>query len=127
MHITLKLNVKLVKQHPYRLNPKYKEKVREEINKILIVGIIELVKDSKFVSTMVVQEKKTEGEIRIYVNLRKLNDAHIHDPFKTKFTYEFMENVGGEEAYSFTNGFSGYHQIRVTPEEQSNTTFSMVE
>ena len=43
---------------------------------------------------MVVQDKKT-GEIRICVNLRKLNDAYVHDPFPTPFTDEVLEEVGG--------------------------------
>jgi hypothetical protein len=32
--------------------------------------------------------------------------------------------VGGQEAYSFTNGFLGYHQIKIAPEDMYNTTFS---
>jgi hypothetical protein len=34
-----------------------------------------------------------------------------------------LENVGGREAYSFTNGFSGYHQVQITEEDQDKTTF----
>ena len=45
---------------------------------------------------MVVQEKKT-GEVRTCFNLRKLNDACMHDPFPTPFTDEFLEGVGGQE------------------------------
>jgi hypothetical protein len=45
--------------------------------------------------------------------LRKLNDACLHDPFPTPFTDEVLENVGGHESYSFTNGFSSYHQIKI--------------
>ena len=41
MEINLKPDAKLVKQHPYRLNPKYKEKVLEELDKMLAIGIIE--------------------------------------------------------------------------------------
>jgi hypothetical protein len=41
---------------------------------------------------MVVQDKKT-GEIRIYVDLRNLNDACLHDPFPTPFTDEVLDNV----------------------------------
>jgi hypothetical protein len=51
--------------------------------------------------------------IRICIDLRKLNDACLHDPFPTPFTDEVLENVGRQEAYSFTDGFSGYHQIRI--------------
>jgi len=58
MKITLKPNVKPVKKRPYQLNPKYKENVRQEIDKMLDVGIIEPVKESNWVSPMVFQEKK---------------------------------------------------------------------
>lgn len=46
MNITLKLNANLVKQRPYCLNLKYKEKVRKELDKMLVEGIIELVEES---------------------------------------------------------------------------------
>ena len=43
---------------------------------MLDVGIIKLDEESKWISSMVVKEKKT-GEIQICVNLRKLNDASL--------------------------------------------------
>ena len=58
---------------------------------------------------MVVQDKKTKGEIRIYVDRRNLNNAYVHDPFPTPFTDKVLDNVGGQEVYSFTDGFLGYH------------------
>jgi hypothetical protein len=39
------------------------------------------------------------------VDLRKLNDAYLHDTFPTPFTVEVLENVGGKEVYSFTDDF----------------------
>jgi hypothetical protein len=36
-----------------------------------------------------------------------------------------LENVGGQEAYSFTDGFSGYHQINIVPEDRHKMTFVM--
>lgn len=86
MKITLKPDVKQVKQQPYQLNPKYKAKVR--------------------------------------VDLRKLNDACVNDPFPTSFIDEVLENVGGQEAYSFMDGFSRYHQIKIAPKDRSKTTFA---
>ena len=53
-----------------------------------------------------------------------MNDASIHDPFPTPFTDEVMHNVGGQEVYSLTNGFSGYHQIRIHDEDRHKTTFA---
>jgi hypothetical protein len=90
---------------------------------VLEAGIIEPVEESKWISPMVVQENK-QGGIRIFVDLRKLNDACLHDPFPTPFTDEVLENVGGQEAYSFTVGFSGYHQIKITPVDRYKTTFA---
>jgi len=124
MKITLKLDIKPVKQRPYHLEPKYKEKVCLELDKMHVVGIIEPMEDTDWVSPMVIQEKKQKDEIRICVDLRKLNDACVHDPFPTPFTGEVLDNVGGHKAYSFTNGFSGYDQINIVPKDRSKTTFA---
>jgi hypothetical protein len=97
--------------------------VKEEIDRMLEVGIIEPIEESEWVSPMVVQEKK-QGWIRICVDLRKLNDAFLHDPFPTPFIVEVLENIGGQEAYSFTNGFLGYHQIKIALEDIYKITFS---
>jgi hypothetical protein len=123
MRISLKPDTKPVKQRPYRLNPKYKEKVKIELDRMLEPGIIELVEELEWINPMVVQDKKT-GEIKICVDLRKLNDACLHDNFPTPFTDEVLDNVGGQEVYSFTDGFSGYHQIRIAKEDRHKTTFA---
>ena len=47
----------------------------------------------------------------------------MHDPFRTLFTDEVLDNVGGQEAYLFTDGFSGYHQIKIMLKDRSKTTF----
>ena len=71
---------------------------------------------------MVVQDKKT-GEFHICVDLKKMNDVCLHDPFLTPFTDEVLEGVGGQEIYSFTDGFFGYHQINTAKEDLPKTTF----
>jgi hypothetical protein len=83
------------RQRPYKLNLVYKKKVKEEINKMLEAGVIKPVEESKWIIPMVVQEKN-KGGIRIFVELRKLNDACLHDPFPTPFTDKVLENVGGQ-------------------------------
>jgi hypothetical protein len=61
----------------------------------------------------------------ISVYLIKLNDACLHDPLPTPFTNKILDNVGGQEAYSFTNGFPGYHKIRIVPEYRHKEIFSI--
>ena len=84
--------------------------MKVEIDRMLDAGIIKPLEECEWISPMVVLDKKT-GEIHIFVNLRKLNDACVHDPFPTPFTNEFLEGVGSQEMYSFRDGFLGYHQI----------------
>ena len=73
---------------------------------MLNAGIIEPIEESEWISLMVVQDKKT-SEIHICVDLIKLNDACVHDPFLTPFTDEFLEGIGSHEIYSFIDGFFG--------------------
>ena len=47
----------------------------------------------------------------------------MHDPLPTPFIDEVLENVGGKEMYSFTDGFSGYHQVRITLEDHHKMNF----
>jgi hypothetical protein len=85
-----------IKKRPYRINTKYKKKFKIELDRMLEVGIIEPVEESEWISPIVLQDKKSE-EIKICVDLRKLNDACLHDPFPTPFTDEVLDNVGGQE------------------------------
>ena len=70
--------------------------MKAKIDRMLDAGIIEPIAESKWISPMVVQDKNT-GEIRICVNLRKLNYACVHNPFPTPFTNVVLEGVGGHE------------------------------
>ena len=54
MNIPLKPDVNPVKKITYSLNPMYKQKVNVELDKIIEVGIIEPVEESKWASPMVV-------------------------------------------------------------------------
>jgi hypothetical protein len=47
MKIPLKPGAKPMKKMTYRLNMRYKEKVKDEINKMLDAGIIEPIEESK--------------------------------------------------------------------------------
>ena len=82
--------------------------MKAEIDQMLDDGIIKPIEESEWIIPMVVQDKKTD-DIHICIDLRKLNDAFIHDPFPTLFIDEILEGVGSQEMYSFTDGFSGYH------------------
>ena len=60
------------------------------MDRILEVGVMEPVEESQGIIPTVVHDKKTSGEVRICVDLKKLNDACLHDPFLTPFTDEVL-------------------------------------
>ena len=49
----------------------------------------------------------------------------MHDPFLTPFSNEVLDNVARNEAYSFMDRFSGYHQVRITEEDKTKTKFTI--
>ena len=59
MKIPLKTDVKPMRHRPYCPNPRYKERVKAELYRMLDVGIIEQVEESEWISPMVVQDMKT--------------------------------------------------------------------
>ena len=54
MKIPLRPDAKPSKQRSYRLNPRYKEKVKVELDRMLNAGIIELIEESKWISRIVI-------------------------------------------------------------------------
>ena len=77
------------------MNPRYKEKVKTELDRMLDEGIIEPVEESEWIIPIVIHDKKKIGEVRICIDLRKLNDACLHNPFPTPFTDEVLKSVRG--------------------------------
>ena len=80
-----------------------------------VVIIIPIVKLEQIIPTM--GQDKNIGGIRICVDLRNLNVSCVHDSLLTPFIDEALENMGEHEVYSFTNGFSGYHQVKVVEQD----------
>ncbi len=109
-------------QARYRLNPNYARIVKQDIKKLLAIGFIESIEKATWLSPIIIVPKKN-GELRICINLRKLNATTKKDPYSLPFTYEVMNTVIGHEAYSFVNGYSRYHQTSIAPKDKYKTTF----
>jgi len=57
------------------------------------------------------------------VDYRSLNNTCVHDALLTPFNDEVLDNVKGNESYSFIDGFFGYHQVHITKEDKKKNTF----
>ena len=124
-----------------RLNPTMKEVVRKEVLKWLDTAVIYPISDSAWVSPVQVVPKKggttviiTENNIllpsqtvtrwRICIDYRKLNKATRKDHFPLPFLDQMLDRLAGHEYYFFLDGYSGYNQIAIAPEDQEKTTFT---
>ncbi|GJZ58665.1 reverse transcriptase domain-containing protein [Tanacetum coccineum] len=61
---------------------------------------------------------------RACIDYQKLNDATRKDHFSLLFMYQMLEHLAGNEYYCFLDGFSGYFQILIDPQDQEKTTFT---
>jgi hypothetical protein len=54
----------------------------------------------------------------------KLNTATRKDHFPLPFIDQMVERLAGHEYYRFLDGYSGYNQVLVDPEDKEKTTFT---
>ncbi|GJV81391.1 reverse transcriptase domain-containing protein [Tanacetum coccineum] len=123
------------------VNPKIHEVIKKEVLKLLDAGMIYPISDSPWVSPVHCVPKKggitvvanEENELiptrlvtgwRVCIDYRKLNEATRKDHFPLPFMDQMLERLAGNEFYCFLDGFSGYFQIPIDPQDQEKTTFT---
>ncbi|GJS16000.1 reverse transcriptase domain-containing protein [Tanacetum coccineum] len=134
--ILMEDDYKPVVQIKRRVNPKIHEVIKKEVIKLLDAGLIYPISDSPWVSPVHCVPKKggmtvvmnDDNELiptrlvtgwRVCIDYRKLNDATRKDHFPLPFMDQMLERF-----YSFLDGFSGYFQILIDPQDQEKTTFT---
>ncbi|KAM2442324.1 hypothetical protein PS1_023441 [Malus domestica] len=117
------------------------EVVKKEIIKLLDCGVIYPISDSRWVSPVQCVPKKSgvtvvanaENELvptriqtgwRLCIDYRKLNATTRKDHFPLPFIDQMLERLAGYAFYCFLDGYSGYNQIVIAPEDQEKTTFT---
>jgi hypothetical protein len=68
-------------------------------------------------------DTQKNGTLRICIDFRKLNVATKKDPYTLPFTNEMLNTITSCEAYFLLDGYLGFHQISITPEDRYKTTF----
>ena len=118
-----------------------KEVVKKEVRKLLDIGVIYPIANSKWVSPTQVVPKKSGVTVvanenneliptrvtsgwRVCIDYRKLNAGTRKDHFPLPFVDQMLERVAGHEFYCFIDGYSWYNQIEIALEDQEKTTFT---
>ncbi len=106
------------------MNPILKDFVKEELQKLLNARFIYPISNSKWVSPLVVVPKKVIEKWRMCVDFRELNKATLKDYFPLPFIDQVLDTLSRKKYFSFLDGYSGYNQIQIAPEDQEKTTFT---
>ena len=61
---------------------------------------------------------------RVCIDYRRLNSSIRKDHFSLPFIDQMLERIAGHAFYYFLDGYSGYNQIVIAPEDQEKTTFT---
>ena len=105
------------------MNPFLLPLIEKEIKKLLATKIIVPLKYSKWLANLVVVRKKS-GEIRLCVDFRNLNKCSKKDNYPLPKMEHMLQKVLGAKVMSFLDGFLGYNQVVVHPDDQENTAFT---
>ncbi len=97
--------------------------MRKELSKLIEANIIFPVKHSSWVANLVPVRKKN-GEIRLCVDFRDLNQASLKDHHPLPSMEQILSKVSGSRRFSFLHGFSGYNQVLVKEYDRHKTTFT---
>ncbi|CAN6723514.1 unnamed protein product [Malus baccata var. baccata] len=132
-HIFLEEGAKPTREAQHRLNPPMMEVVKKEIIKLLDCGPwvspVQVVPKKSGVTVV----KNAEDELvptriqtgwRVCIDYRKLNNTTRKDHFPLPFIDQMLERLTDHSFYYFLDGYSGYNQIVIAPDDQEKTTFT---
>jgi hypothetical protein len=122
-HLSINTGVRLVKQKLKKMHPHFALLVKEELKKLLDVGFIRSIDYAEWISN-IVPISKLDGHIRICIDFKDLNKACTKDDFPLPRIDTIVDLTAGHAMYSLMDGFSGYNQIKIKPEDQDKTAFT---
>jgi len=98
------------------------EASKSEVKKLIYSGFVREEQYPDWVANIVSVPKKN-GKIQICIDYRDLNAACTKDEFPLPITDVMIDNTCDFEKMSFIDGFLGYNQIKMYPEDKKHTSF----
>ena len=106
---------------PYRVSLAQQEEIMSQVKELLEKGMVQP-SSSPFCSPVLLVQKK-DGSYRMCVDYRALNKSTIKNRFPVPRIEDIFDKLQGSSYYSRIDLKSGYHQIRIIPEDIHKTAF----
>ena len=105
----------------FRLSPKELEEVERQVAELLKLGLIE--PSSSPYGAPVLFVGKKDGSLRMCIDYRALNKITVKNKYPLPRIDQLMDSLAGAKVFTSLDLQSGYHQIRISPEDVSKTAF----
>ena len=115
-------NVHPVQQKLRRLPLTVRSKVSQKLEELESQGVIEKIDTSEWVSPIVVSYK-SNGDVRLCVDLREVNKAVIPDVYPIPPIQELLCELHDAKVFSQLDMESAYHQLELHPNSRDLTAF----
>lgn len=115
---------RLVKHASRNIRPKLEVYIKQKIQKLLNVGFVKHIQYPTWLANIVPVKKKNE-QIPCCIDFREVIKACPNDKFSLPNIDMLVESTP-EVDVSFTDGFSGYNQIKMDPLDVEKTAFRLL-
>lgn len=105
----------------FRLSPKEMDEVERQVTELLKHGLIE--PSSSPYGAPILFVGKKDGTLRMCIDYRALNKITVKNKYPLPRIDQLMDSLAGAQVFTSLDLQSGYHQIRITPEDVEKTAF----
>ncbi|KAJ8268644.1 hypothetical protein COCON_G00138160 [Conger conger] len=111
-----------VRLRPYRIPEARRQTIREEVARMLDLGVIE--ESQSAWSSPIVLVPKPDGSWRFCNDFRRLNEISRYDAYPMPRVDELIERLGPARYLSTLDLTRGYWQVPLTPQAREKTAFA---
>ena len=107
---------------PFRLSPKEKAEIEQQVKTALDNGWIEQLSSAYGAPVLFVPEP--DGSLRMCIDYRGLNKITVKNKFPMPRIDDLLDNLSGAKYFSTLDLAAGYHQLKLQPSDVPKTAFN---